>query len=137
MGKIPNWIRWLLFIPVSFVTLMLIYPLLKIVKILEYLFSPGGYGFIDQILDVIIYSGLTGFCFVYVGSQVAPKYQFRVSIILTTIYGFLAGIYLVSKIMLAESASSSWFQVISFIIIGIGAAIIACFQIYQKYEKKS
>ena len=136
MGIIPNWIRWLLFIPASFVVFVLIYPLLKILAYLQYLIVPGGYDFIDTLRDVIIYSGLCGFLFVYVGSNIAPKNQYKISKLLTAIFSFfIAGGYLFSKIILAESAKSSWFQVISFIIIGIIAAIAASFKIHKEYGK--
>lgn len=129
MGKIPNWFRWFLFLPVAFITMIFVYP---IINILSYIFSVGEYDFLDEIWAVILGSGFTGFCFVYLGSLTAPKYQMIVAVVLTALYGIISGFMLTSKIFLGESASSSWFQVISIVVVGIIGSIIACYQIYVK-----
>lgn len=129
MDKLPNWLRWILFFPISLLTIIIVYP---IINILSNIFAVSEYGIFDEIWAVIMGSGLTGFCFVYFGSLTAPKYQMIVAIVLTAIYGIVCGMLLTSKLFLGMIASSSWFEVISTVIVGILGSIIACYQIYEK-----
>ncbi len=73
LDNIPDWLKWVLFLPTALIAFTLAYPIIIIGnKILSF----GEFeGILGQILLWRLAGGWSGFVFVWVGAKVAPKGQ--------------------------------------------------------------
>ena len=77
--KWPTWLRWVLFLPASFIMAVVAsVPYLLMVNISGFMFGFSSGGFFYQLISSCILGG----GFVYAGSWVAPKHQFEISLFL-------------------------------------------------------
>ena len=113
--------RWILFVPAALLALFISYPLITIINRISAIGL--GESFILDI-GILIFANLwSAIAFIWVGSIVAPKYNFIISIILSVIYGCMLGVSLFAKFLLEENSSVSWIEMIITIITGIIAAV--------------
>ena len=121
LQKIPDWLRWILFVPAALLALFVSYPLITIINRISAIGI--GEGFILDI-GILIFANLwSAVAFIWVGSIVVPKYNFIVSIVLSVIYGCMLGASFFAKFLLGENSSVSWIEMIVTIITGIIAAV--------------
>ena len=125
MNKIPNWLRWLLFLPLSIIASIFVYPIIKIINSL--------FDSIPQLqlFLFIIGAGLTGYIFVIVAVKVVPKHKVMFSIIMASTYMILAGITLYEKLTFGKIIQMNMFETISLAVVGTISAVITCYQTYD------
>jgi len=124
--RVPNWLRWIIFFPGGLFALTVIYSAVLIGSRLFYKFYEGfGLPFIEYVV-VLFAAGASAYSFVWFGAKIAPNQRFKVSLILTVIYGSLAGFVFVWKLFKGSNTSISWFEVFAVTIVGIASAISAC-----------
>ncbi len=134
LEKIPDWLRWILFIPVALLALFVSYPIISVVNKITMIGL--GKGFIIDI-GILVFANLwSAVAFIWVGSIVAPKNNFIISIILSVIYGFMLGASFFTKLMLRENSSVSWIEMIITIITGIIAAVGVVRYFYKKEKSE-
>ena len=134
LEKIPDWLRWILFIPAALLALFVSYPIITIVNKITMIGL--GEGFILDIGILVLANLWSAVAFIWVGSIVAPKNNFIISIILSVIYGFMLGTSFFAKFMLGENSSVSWIEMIISIITGIIAAVGVVRYFYVKEKSK-
>jgi hypothetical protein len=134
LEKIPNWLRWILFIPAALLALFVSYPIISVVNKI----APIGLGegFILDIGILVLANLWSAVAFIWVGSIVAPKNNFIISIILSVIYGFMLGASFFAKLMLRENSGVSWIEMIITIITGIIAAVGVVRYFYEKEKSE-
>lgn len=130
LEKIPDWLRWILFIPAALLALFVSYPIIAIVNRITTIGI--GEGFILDIGILVLANLWSAVAFIWVGSIVAPKNNFIISIIFSVIYGFMLGASFFAKFMLGENSSVSWIEMIITIITGIIAAVGVVRYFYEK-----
>ena len=130
LDKIPDWLRWILFIPAALLALFISYPIITIVNKITMI--GFGEGFILDILILVLANLWSAVAFIWIGSIVAPKNNFIISIILSMIYGFMLGASFFAKFMLGENSSVSYIEMIITIITGIIAAAGVIRYFYEK-----
>jgi len=130
LDKIPDWLRWILFIPAALLALFISYPIITIVNKITMI--GFGEGFILDILILVLANLWSAVAFIWIGSIVAPKNNFIISIILSMIYGFMLGASFFAKFMLGENSSVSYIEMIVTIITGIIAAVGVIRYFYEK-----
>ena len=130
LEKIPDWLRWILFIPAALLALFVSYPIITIVNKITMI--GFGEGFILDILILVLANLWSAVAFIWIGSIVAPKNNFIISIILSMIYGFMLGVSFFAKFMLGENSSVSYIEMIITIITGIIAAVGVIRYFYEK-----
>ena len=135
LNKIPDWLRWILFLPVSFFAGFAAYPIIKIIN--QILFFEETEWFLGPILLTALSGGWAGFIFVWVGAKIAPKKQFLVSIILLVFIAVISGISLMSKIVLGPTSSISWGKLLISIGSTLIGAIFACNSFYKETKNVS
>jgi hypothetical protein len=133
LKKIPDWLRWLLFLPVAFIALLISYPLITIVNKITMIWFLGDNNFLVNLGILVLASLWSAVAFIWVGATVAPRSNFIVSIVLATIYTFILGASFISRLMLGENSSVSWLEMAIAIITGIIAVVGV---IYYFHEKK-
>jgi len=131
MNRLLNWLRWLLFLPLSIIASLLVYLSIKIITSL-----------LDnipqlQIFLIIAGAGLTGYIFVTVAVKMVPKHKIMFSIIMASIYVILAGLILYEKISYGKIVQMNLFGTISLVIVGTIAAVITCYQTYDDLKNSS
>ncbi len=132
LGKFPNWLRWILFIPIALIAFTLAYPIIKIGNLI---LGVGSFqGIIGQILLSAMAGGWSGIFFVWVGAKVAPKSRQIVSVVLAVIIALMSGMSLMAKIILNELSSVSWIELIPSLIAGLSGAIAVCYSFYKGEE---
>lgn len=110
LEKIPDWLRWILFLPASILALLISYPLIIFLNRITMIGFLEGF-FVD--IMILFVAGLwSSIGFILVGSIVAPKSNFPVSIILSVLYAFMMGFSLYSKFILGDTSSVSWLELI-------------------------
>ncbi len=134
LEKIPDWLRWILFIPAAPLALFVSYPIISVVNKIAVIGL--GEGFILDIGILVLANFWSAVAFIWVGSIVAPKNNFIISIILSVIYGFILGVSFFAKLMLGENSSVSWIEMIITIITGIIAAVGVVRYFYGKEKSK-
>ena len=134
LQKIPDWLRWILFVPAALLAQFISYPLITILNRISMI------GFGESIIldiGVLIFANLWSVvAFIWVGSIVAPKYNFIVSIVLSVIYGFMLGVSLFAKFLLGENTGVSWIEMIITIVTGIIAAVGVVRYFYEIEKSK-
>lgn len=131
-------LRWLLFLPLAFAALFLVYPL---TFLLSSIFDDG-FGFfsffpkIKEYLLIIFASIYSAYSFVWIGGKVAPNNQFIVSIYLAVIYGVVTGFSFAAELFFLNKPKSDIYEIIIVIIFGGLAAIGGCLYFYE-IDKKS
>ena len=121
LQKIPDWLRWILFVPAALLALFVSYPLITIINRTSAIGI--GEGFILDIGILLLANLWSAVAFIWVGSIVAPKNNFIISIILSVIYGCMLGTSFFAKFLLGENSGVSWIEMIITIITGIIAAV--------------
>ncbi|MDA3790328.1 MAG: hypothetical protein PF503_17775 [Desulfobacula sp.] len=135
LKKIPDWLRWILFLPAALLALFISYPLITIINRLTMVGFGEGF-FVD--IGILILANLwSAVAFIWVGSIVAPKNNFAVSIILSVLYAFVLGISFFAKFMLGNTISVSWLEMIIMIIAGIFAAVGVIHYFHEKEQNES
>jgi len=134
LNKLPNWLRWILFIPAAFLALFVSYPVITFINRITII--GFGEGLFVNIGILILANLWSAVAFIWVGSIVAPKNNFIVSIVLSIIYGFMLGASFFAKLILGESSSVSWLEMIIFIITGIIAAVGVVRYFYEKEKSE-
>lgn len=127
--KLPNWLRWILFFPIAVVALAITYP---IVRVGNFLFSPVDHELLFQLFTIIVAYGASGFAFVWCGAMTAPRQQFMIAIIMSSIYYLLAVLILISKVKLSHVVTTSWFDIVSMCIAGSVGATLACYALKNR-----
>jgi len=134
LEKIPDWLRWILFVPAALLALFVSYPIITIVN--KITMVGLGEGFILDICILVLANLWSAVAFIWVGSIVAPKNNFIISIILSVIYGFMLGASFFAKFILGENSSVSWIEMVIILITGIIAAVGVVRYFYGKEKSK-
>lgn len=133
LEKLPDWLRWIVFLPSAFLSLFLVYPIITILNKITVVGFLGENNLLVQIGILVLANLWSAVAFIWVGAMVAPKNNFIVSIILAIVYSFILGISFFARVMLGANSSVSWVEMAITIITGIIAAIGT---VYYFYEKK-
>jgi hypothetical protein len=134
LEKIPDWLRWILFLPSAFLALLISYPIITIInKISMMIVFLVDNTFLVNIGTLVLANLWSAVAFIWVGAIVAPRNNFIVAIVLATIYTFILGASFMSRLMLGENSSVSWLEMAIAIVTGIIAAVGV---IHYFYEKK-
>jgi len=130
--RMPNWLRWILFFPGGLLALTAVY---SAVLVGNRLFYEGfRLPFIEYVF-IVVAAGASAYSFVWSGAKIAPNHHFRVSVIMTVIYGFFAGFVVVSKLFMGNNTSVSWFEAFAMTAAGIIGAISACNKFHEEATK--
>ncbi len=118
--------RWTSFFPVALIALLCSLMLFGLIIRLA---SPAGE--FARLVCIILNGGVSAAIFVWVGSIIAPMGRFRVAVVLTILFTFMAGITIYAKAL--QLAGSGTMQEIAagFIAGGI-AAILVCIYWYRQ-----
>ena len=130
---IPNWLRWLIFLPSALVVLGVTYTV--IIWLNTFFYIGFKLPYIEH-LSIIMAAGGSAYCYVWCGARIAPIHQFEVALFLTVIYILLAIIVLFFKFHMGSNSSVSWFEIFAFAIPGIIVAISACNNFHYEDSKK-
>ena len=130
LKKIPDWLRWILFLPTAFLVLLIIYPIVTIINRITII--GFGEGFLVDLGILVLANLWSAVGFIWVGAIVVPKHHFITSIVLSLLYGFWLGGGFVVKLMLGEKLNVSWLEMAITIITGIIAAV----WVIQYFHKK-
>ena len=117
---IPNWLRWLIFLPSALVVLGVTYTV--IIWLNTFFYIGFKLPYIEH-LSIIMAAGGSAYCYVWCGARIAPIHQFEVALFLTVIYILLAIIVLFFKFHMGSNSSVSWFEIFAFAIPGIIVAM--------------
>lgn len=120
LQRIPNWLRWILILPCSFLAFVLAFVLSQVVcGFGMHRFAPTFmYGFLT-LFYIPFASAFAVAAFVYVGKEIAPKMQFRVAVCLVCILGFLIAGSLIVKILVPSQANVSWMELVLTVVGGV------------------
>lgn len=129
MNRLPNWLRWLLFLPLSIIASIVVYLL---VKLLSSLFESF---FLFQFLLILPGAGFTGYVFVGIAAKLVPKYNLVFSILMALTYGILAGVFLTDKTSIVKILQMTSFETICLIAVGSIGAATACYHTYGNQKK--
>jgi heme/copper-type cytochrome/quinol oxidase subunit 4 len=132
LEKIPNWLRWILFIPAAFLALLISYPIITILNRITIFGFFGENDFLVEIGILILANFWSAVAFIWVGSIVAPPNNFVVSIVLAGIYSFILGISFFARLSMDESSSVSWLEMIITVVTGIIASVGTVRYFYEK-----
>jgi hypothetical protein len=121
LDNVPDWLRWLLCLPLSVAAYFAAYYLcINLNQAAHFL----DYNNNIQLLFVLALArGWSAATFIWVGATIAPQYNFSVSIIMSTIYVFCLGFIFAAKLIYGDSLSSPWVSIIIMIITGAIAVI--------------
>ncbi len=133
LEKIPDWFKWILFLPSAFLALLISYPIITIINKITMIGFLGDNNFLVNIGILVLANLWSAVAFIWVGAIVAPRNNFIVAIVLATIYTFILGASFISRLILGENSSVSWLEMAIAIITGIIAAVGV---VYYFYEKK-
>lgn len=122
IAKMPQWIRWVLILPAAAVASILI-PIIW--ALLQRIFM--GESFLDFVY-LYAQSFFMGVLFVYVGSIVAPKRQFVVSLILLLLITIFGVLMFMGNFV--TNTASSFSMLIHALLIIIGGSVI----VYKIHE---
>ena len=134
LGKI---LRWLLFLPLSFLGYFLSVLILGLVMYLT--MTP--YHFEETLWSALLRStivnGLGGFSFVFIGCYIVPNYRKLISIILAVIFIVFSGLFMFGSIsmgnMFASGQFEGWRGIISIIAAMIGAGYASYNILHDEY----
>ena len=139
INKIPEWLRWVLFLPVALIAALIVMIPFGLVALLVKHISP--YEEITlltrYLVDIVGYF-LQGYVFVWLGAVIAPSKKFRVSIILFVIaiiicYGAAYKDYLYNQ----ETRNTFYISqvIIRACALEIIGATAACYYTWRRYSK--
>jgi hypothetical protein len=122
--KLPNWLRWILLLPIASIT----YLLINVIIILLNEFTLP-----NSVTNSIIYNiwlriaadGIATYSFVWLGAKIAPKIDFVISIILSVL--IIIGSFL--AITLGYEISLSTIEILFSILATIVGSLAAVFSI--------
>jgi hypothetical protein len=134
LKKIPDWLRWLLFLPVAFTALLVSYPLITILNRISMIVFLGDTNLLLNLGILALANLWSAVAFIWVGATVAPRGNFIVSVVLATIYTFILGASFISRLMLGENSSVSWLEMAIAIITGIIASVGVIHYFHEKKE---
>lgn len=134
LKKIPDWLRWLLFLPAAFTALLVSYPLITILNRISMIVFLGDTNLLLNLGILALANLWSAVAFIWVGATVAPRGNFIVSVVLATIYTFILGASFISRLMLGENSSVSWLEMAIAIITGIIAAVGVIHYFHEKKE---
>lgn len=130
LDRWPNWLRWILFLPIAALVWLLAYPIILIVNV--WMTPSFLRGFFMEISFKALATAVSTAAFIWVGATIAPSHKFRVSLVLAIIIGVLIGFSAVAKIMFANRISITWTEVGIGVIVGSIAAIVTVADFYEK-----
>lgn len=128
LNKIPNWLRWILLLPVSFLALLIVYPIVFIGNRITMWFM--GKSFFQEMAILVLANFWSAASFVWVGATIAPRKNFIVSIIMAIIFAFILGGMLFAKLI--SRTSLTWLETIIACITGIFAVCGVVYSFHQK-----
>jgi hypothetical protein len=131
ISKVPEWLRWVLFLPVAVVALAVVYP---IVQFGNDILSPVEHGVLFQVFKIIAASGTSGFAFIWCGAKIAPRKQFLIATIMTSFYILLSVLMWVAKIQTNGVITTPWYEFIAVTVIGSIGCILASITIKNHRE---
>ena len=139
MGRIPNWLRWILFLPAAIIACIIAYNFLRIIIGFvpdEFFFFPKK---VRELFSQIILYGIefaaswfSGFVFVFAGTIVAPKRKRVVSASLVVAMGIVIGMGIAAKILVENFTNLGWLELIVGSIGFMAGAINACFEMPEE-----
>ncbi len=118
-----NFIRWVIFLPVSLIAFNIIY--LGIILVSHIISLAFNSSYIEH-LFIIIASGASAYFFVWCGAMIVPKYHFNISIVMTILY-ILMALFAIYSYSYLENPPITFHEVLSVSLIGTLFAMGACF----------
>lgn len=126
LEKWPAWLRWILFFPAAVIVSLIASTLfLFVVSLMGY----AKEGTLDGSWYRLMQSGLLGALLVYIGSYVAPKYQFAIGIGLLVVASVLMTILMTLIVVFSTEGTLGSLAHVITVLIG---ASIALYTIYQQ-----
>lgn len=123
---LPNWVRWLLVVPAALAAFGVVQVLVAIILTLSPLqgLSPK----LSDGAGQLVNSALGPYCFVLMGSLVAPSHR-RASAITLAVLGLaiMGAVYILSSMIggVARFGFTGWWLFVSFVL-GVASSCIAC-----------
>lgn len=130
IGQLLNWLRWLLVFPGA----VAVYWVLQIIiaffwgQTMDFL-PEFLANHIIQFFNTII----PAYYFVIVGAKIAPRFQFRTSLVLTILYILLTGILFGIAVINQGQREPLWWLIVMGVA-GIIASVLACHTMMQESE---
>lgn len=135
-SSLGKFLRWLFLLPLSFLSLIIVPILWNFFMYAANTEVGADETWLMYIFRNIISGGLASFCFVYIGSIIAPAYRKFVSIVLSTMIITLYIILFMGIIhydLLWKNGNiEGVFNVLSYLII-LAGAILGALTIYKEY----
>ena len=127
-NKIPNWLRWILLIPVFFVATIVISLIIRLIYFISP--EPAYQWFVDGLVNII---GVSGSIIITV--IMAPKYRTAVGIVLAVLVLIFVGISVGMDIMFYDF---EWVYLLEQLALTIGAVVALLYVVYgvKSYEDK-
>lgn len=117
-------LRWVLFLPASFVSVLIVDLLVRWYRIASWPFT------ISDSTSNMIQSAMAGFAFVLAGALVAPKHNTPVAIVLTVLYAIIQTFLMLASLHFVQQGMISLWETLLGFALGVGSAVVACFKIY-------
>ena len=127
LKRIPHWLRWILFMPMSILAVIIINPLVIIGNRLTGL----GTNLWELLMVWSIGALCSGAIFVWMGATIAPKAKFLIALIMTILYNSCGAIALFSKYLLGAQSNTSWIEMVIYFLLGLVASITMCYAVHE------
>ena len=130
LNKMPDWLRWILFLPAAVIAMFVSYPIIYFVNKITIYFILGPS--IAAWATLIIANYISSALFVFIGATVAPNKKLMVAVVLAVIYAFIGGASIMMKIYLGLEISLSLLQLSVGIISGIIGSICSVYALFDE-----
>jgi len=138
--RLPNWLRWILLLPLAFLLEVIAFWLVGFIthmvillaqKLIHY-WPPGDIRAFLSIIGFSFQHIVSAFVFIYSGVAVAPQYKFPVAIFLTVTFSVIITIEMILLSYYLEGTAGAGIHIAYFALLGVLAALFACYRIRQK-----
>lgn len=132
LKRIPSWLRWTLFLPASFLAMLVVFPIVGVISRETTRLYTGANNIFDKTITLTLANLASYVSFIYVGAVIAPKKQFIISIIMGIILSSFLAIMVFAKLL--SLTSVTWLEVINCAVTG---SIAICIIIYHFHKKEA
>lgn len=128
--KWPNWLRWILSIPIAYASYVA-------VKILFSISLKWTLGINSYVLNDIYDATVATFVFIVMFNSIIPKFKFIITVVSSSILGLLYIILGVLSIYKKNYLENSFLLTIVYYLLAVITIIMTCASIYKQNKKKS
>ncbi|MDA3916652.1 MAG: hypothetical protein PF690_06735 [Deltaproteobacteria bacterium] len=133
LNKIPNWLRWVLSLPIALLALFISYPLIIILNKITMIGI--GEGFLTNLVILLLANLWSAAAFIWVGAIITPRHNFIVAVIFAVFYSFILGASFFAKFSLGSKSSITWLEMTITVIAGLVAAVGVVYHFYENETK--